>query len=70
MLFYEISNFCNLPVIENAAILENGVTIALDEELGRAAFGEFAVAGMNVHALHHTEGSEIQIIACYLEIII
>jgi len=34
MLLDEISNLSNLPVIENAAILENSVTIALDEELG------------------------------------
>jgi len=34
MLLDEISNLSYLTVIEKAAILENGVTIALNEELG------------------------------------
>ena len=41
-----------------------------DQELGRAGLGKLAVAGMDVHTFHHTEGGEIQVIAYHLEIVV
>ena len=41
----------------DASVLKHRIAIALDEELGRTTLSEFAVAGMHVHTLHHTEWS-------------
>ena len=59
MFLDKLGNPGYLTVAEDALVLEHRVAIALDKELGGTAFGELAVAGMDVHALDHAEGREI-----------
>jgi hypothetical protein len=59
-----------LAVVQDSSILKHRVAVALDKELGRTALREFAIAGMDMHALHHTERREIQVIAYHLEIVV
>lgn len=70
MLLDKLGNPGYLTVAEDALVLEHRVAIALDKELGGTAFGELAVAGMDVHALDHAEGREIEVITYHLEIVI
>ena len=61
MVFDKVRDFGYFSVIQDATILNNRVAVTLNEELGRAPFRELTITRMNMHALHHTEGGEIQI---------
>ena len=68
MILYESRNLGYLLVTENTTATNYGIAIALDEEFGRTAFCEFAVAGVDMHTFHHAEGSKVQIVTSYLKI--
>lgn len=70
MVFDEIRNLRYLAVTENASVLDHRITVALNEELRRTTLGKLAVAGVDVHALHHAERREIKIITRHLEIVV
>ena len=70
MVLDELGDLGYLTVVKDTPVLEHCVAVVLDKELSRATLGEFAIAGMDVHTFHNTEGSEIKVITCYLEIII
>ena len=68
MILYESRNLGYLLVTENSTATDYGIAITLDEEFGRTAFCEFAVAGMDMHTFHYTEGSKVQIVTRHLKI--
>ena len=70
MLLDELGYPGYLTVAENTTVAHYGVTVALDKELGGTAFGKLAVTGMDMHALDHAEGREIEVITHHLEIVI
>ena len=59
MILNEFGNLGNLAVIEDPTVFNHRITIALDEELDGTTLSKFAVAGMDMHALHYTKGCEI-----------
>ena len=67
MVLDELGDFGYLSIVQNSTLLEQGIAIVFHKELGRTSLGEFTVAGMYVHALHHTERREIEIVTCTLK---
>ena len=60
MIFDELGDSCYVAVGKDAPVLEHGIAIALHEEFSRTCLGQFAVTGVDVHALNNAEGREIE----------
>ena len=49
--FDKLLDFTQLPVIQNACILQDSIAVFLYEELGRCFFGQSAVTGVDMHSI-------------------
>ena len=52
--FDKLLDLAQLPVVQNACILQNSIAILLYKELGRCLFGQPAVTGVGAYTRLHS----------------